>query len=132
MDICVTTPEYQASSISSRTSADPSNTMPPPSTNNVSRNIYECMVNVYKLTPAQQQQHTVMLLHHYQELCNTNDPSSMFVSPPRIPNIESLSQSTISLLDNGSFGRNRADASIQQLTSSKLSDTETVITDNEI
>ena len=39
-----------------------------------------------------------MLLEHYHELCNTNDPSSTFVSPPPIPNIESFSQSNISSL----------------------------------
>ena len=98
-----TTHELQASSITGRTSPDPSNTMPPPSTNNGSHNIYGCMVDVSKLTPAQRQQHAVMLLQHYHKLCNTNDPSSTFVSPPPIPNIESLSQSTISSLDSGSF-----------------------------
>ena len=50
-----TTHEFQASSIPGRTSPDPSNTMPPPSTNNGSRNTYGCMVGVSKLTPAQQQ-----------------------------------------------------------------------------
>ena len=113
-----TTHELQASSILGRNSPDPSNTMPPPSTNNGSRNIYGCMVNVSKLTPAQQQHHYLMLIQNYHELCNTNDPSSMFVSPPPIPNIESLSQSTISSLDIGSFGRNRVDMNIQQPTTS--------------
>ena len=113
-----TTDELQASSIPGRTSPDPSNTMPPLSTNNGSRNIYGCVVDVSKLTPAQRQQHAVMLLEHYHELCNTNDPSSMFVSPPPIPNIESLSQSTISSLDSGSCDRNRADGNIQQQTTS--------------
>ena len=88
--------ELQASSIPGQTSLGPSNTMPPPSTNIESRNIYRCMVDVSKLSPAQRQQHAVMLLQNYHELCNTNDPSSMFVSPPTIPNIEPLSQSTIS------------------------------------
>ena len=83
-----TTHDLQASSIPGRTSPDPSNTIPPPSINNGSRNIYGCMVDVSKLTPAQRQQHAVMLLEYYQELCNTNDPSSTFVSPPPIPNIE--------------------------------------------
>ena len=96
-----TTHELQASSIPGRTSPDPSNTMPPPSTNNGIRNMYGCMVDVYKLTPVQWQQHAVMLLQHYNELCNTNDPSSTFVSPPPITNIESFSQSTISSLDSG-------------------------------
>ena len=82
-----TTHELQASSITGRTSPDPSNTMPPPSTNNGGQNIYGCMVDVSKLTPEKQQQHAVMLLQHYHELCNTNDPSSMFVYPPPIPNI---------------------------------------------
>ena len=65
-----TTHELQASSIPGRTSpdssipgwtsSDPSNTMPLPSTNNGSHNIYGCMVDVSKLTPAQQQQHAIM------------------------------------------------------------------------
>ena len=96
-----TTPESQDSSISGRTSPDTSNTMAPPSTKNGSRNIYGCMVDVSKLTPAERQQHAVMLIQHYHELCNTNDPSSMFVSPPPFPNIESFSQYTISSLDSG-------------------------------
>ena len=45
--------ELQASSTPGRTSPDPSNTMPPPSTNNGSRNIYGCMVDVAKLTLSQ-------------------------------------------------------------------------------
>ena len=69
-----TTHELQASSIPGRTSPDPSNTMLLPSTNYGNRNIYGCMVDVSKLTPAQQQQHAVMLPEHYHELCNTNDP----------------------------------------------------------
>ena len=84
-----------------------------------------------KLTPAQRQQHAVMLFQNYHELCNTNFPSSMFVSPPPIPNIESLSQSTISSLDSGSFGRNRYDVNIQQQTTSEVADTETVMSYNE-
>ena len=80
--------ESQASSIPGQTSADPSNTMTLTSTKNRSINIYECMVNVSKLTPEQQQQHAIMLLQHYHELCNTNDPSSMFISTPPIPKIE--------------------------------------------
>ena len=113
-----TTHQLQASSIHGRTSPDPSNTMPPPSTNNGSRNIYGCMVDVSKLTPAQRKQHAVMLIRHYNELCNTNDPSLMFVSKSPIPNIESLSQSTISSLDSGSYDRNQADGNIQQQTTS--------------
>ena len=113
-----TTHELQASSIPGQTSPFPSNTKAPPSTNNRSRNIYGCMVYVSKLTPSQQQQHATMLLQHYQELCNTNDSLSMFVSPPPITNIESLSQSTISSLDSGSFDRNRVDRNIQQQTTS--------------
>ena len=83
-----TTHELQATSTPGRTSPDPSNTMPPPSTNNESRNIYEYMVDVSKLTLAQRQQHAVMLLQNYHELCNMNDPSSISVSLPTIPNIE--------------------------------------------
>ena len=112
----ISTHELQASSIPGRTSIYPSNTMPPPSTNNGSRNIYVCVVDVSKLTPAQQQQHAVKLLQHYHELCNTNDPSSMLVSPPPILSIESFSQSTISSLDIGSCDRNRADGDNQQQT----------------
>ena len=89
------------------------------------------MVDVSKLTPAQRQQHAVMLLKHYHELCNTNDPSSMFVSPPPISNIESLSQSTISSLDSVSFDRNRADGNIQQPTTPEVANTETVMAYNE-
>ena len=88
------------------------------------------MVDVSKLTPAQRQQHAVMLLDHYHELCNTNDPSSTFVSPPPIPNIESFSQSTISSLDSGSFDRNRADGNNQQPTTSEVAKTETVVSGN--
>ena len=50
---------------------------------------------------------------------------------PPIPNIESFSQSTISSLDNESFGRNRSDMNIQQPTTSEVSDTETVMSYNE-
>ena len=105
--------------------------MPLPSTNNVSRNIYGCMVGVSKLTPAQRQQHAIMLLQNYHELCNTNDPSSIFVSPPPIPNIESLSQSTIVLLESVSLGRKRADGNIQQPTTSEVSNIDTVMAYNE-
>ena len=67
-----------------------------------------------------------MLLQNYHKFFNTNDPSSMFVSPPPILNIESLSQSIISSLDSGSFGRNRVDVNIQQPTTSEVADTEAV------
>ena len=119
--------ELQASSMPGRISPDPSNTMPPPSTNDGNHNIYGCMVDVSKLTPAQQQQHAVMLLENYHELCNTNDPSSTFVSPPPIPNIESFSQSTISSLDSGSLYINRSDGNNQQPTTSEVSNKETVV-----
>ena len=69
------TPESQASLIPGQTSADPSNTMPPSSTKNVSRNIYGCMVDVSNWTPSQRKQHAIMLLQNYHELCNMNDPS---------------------------------------------------------
>ena len=72
-----------------------------------------------------------MLLDHYHELCNTNDPSSTIVSPPPIPNIELFSQSTITSLDSGSFDRNQADWNNQQPTTSKVSNTETVMASNE-
>ena len=94
--------------------------MPPPPTNDGNQNIYGCMDDVSKLTPAQRQQNDVMLLEHYHELCNTNDPSSTFVSPPPIPNIESFSQSTISSLDSGSCDGNQADGNNQQPTISSL------------
>ena len=68
------THELQASSMPGRTSPDPSNTMPPPSYNNGSRNIYGCMVDVSKLTSAQRQKNAVILLQNYHELCNMNDP----------------------------------------------------------
>ena len=72
-----------------------------------------------------------MLLEHYHKLCNTNDPSSTFVSPPPIPNIEPFSQSTISSLDSGSFDRNRADGNNQQPTTLEVSNTETMMAGNE-
>ena len=89
------------------------------------------MVDVSIFTQAQRQQHAVMLLQNYHELCSTIYPSSMFVSPPPITNIESFSQSTISSMDSGSFGRNRADVNIQQQYTMKVSNTETVMADNE-
>ena len=55
----------------------------------------------------------------------------MFVSPPPITHIESLSQSTISSLDSGSFDRNRADGNIQQPTTLEVSNIETVMAGNE-
>ena len=55
----------------------------------------------------------------------------MFVSLPPIPNIESLSQSTISSLDSVSFFRNRAAVNIQQQNTSEVANTETVMADNE-
>ena len=87
--------------------------------------------DVSKLTPAQRQQHAVILLQHYHELCNTKDPSSMFASPPPIPNIESLSQSTISSLDSGSFGINQADMNIQKPTTLEVAETEKGVAYNE-
>ena len=90
--------------------------MSPPSTKNGGLNIYGYMVDVSKLTPAQRQQHDVMLLQNHHELCNKNYPSSIFLSPHPILNIESFSQSTISSLDSVSFGRNRSDMNIQQQT----------------
>ena len=81
------------------------------------------MVDVSKLTPSQQQHHYVMLLQNYQELCNRNEPLLIFVSPPPILNITLLSQSTISSLDSGSFGRNLSDMNIQQQTTSEVANT---------
>ena len=89
------------------------------------------MVDVSKLTPSQEQQNTVMLIQHYHELCNINYPSSMFTSPPSIPNIESFSQSTISSLDSGSFSRKKADINIQQQTTLEVSDIDTLMGYNE-
>ena len=72
-----------------------------------------------------------MFIHNYHKLCNKNEPSSMFVSPPPNPNIISLSQSTITSLDSEPFGRNQADMNIQQPTTSEVSNTDTVMDDNE-
>ena len=83
-----TTPELQASSIPGGTSPYPSNTMSPPSTNNLSCDICRCMLDLSKLTSAQRQQNALMLLQNYHELGNINEPSSMCVSPTPIPNIE--------------------------------------------
>ena len=90
--------ELQSSSTPGRTSPYPSNTMPTPSTKHGISNIYGWMVDVSNLTPSQWQQNAVMLLGNYHELCNTNYPSSAFVSPPPIPNIQSFSKTTISSL----------------------------------
>ena len=72
-----------------------------------------------------------MLLQYYHKLCNTNDPTSMFVSPPPITNIESFSKYTISSLDSGSFDRNRADTNNQQPTTSEVANTEILMGYNE-
>ena len=72
-----------------------------------------------------------MLIKHYHELCNTDDPSSIFVSPHPIPKIESFSQSTISSLDWGLSVRNRSDVNIKQQITSEVADSETVMSDNE-
>ena len=64
-------------------------------------------------------------------MCNTNDPSPTFVSPPPILKIESFSQSTISSLDSGSFDRNQADGIIQQPTTLDVANTETGMDFNE-
>ena len=55
----------------------------------------------------------------------------MFVSPPPISNIESLSQSTILSLVSGSFSRNRYYVNIQQRTTLEVSNTEKVMDENE-
>ena len=72
-----------------------------------------------------------MLLQNYHKLCNTNYPSSTFLSPPPIPNIESFSKSTISSLDIGSCDRNQADGNNKQPTTSEVANTETVMGYNE-
>ena len=71
-----------------------------------------------------------MLLQNYHEFCNTNEPSSMFLSPPLIPNIESLYISNIYSLDSGSFDRNQADVNIQQPTTSEVADVQRVMAYN--
>ena len=76
------------------------------------------MVDVSKLTLAQQQQHAVMLIQHYQKLCNTNKTSSTFLSILPNPNIESLYQSIISSLDSRQCGKNRDEVNIQRPTKS--------------
>ena len=55
----------------------------------------------------------------------------MFVSLPPITNIESLSRSTISSLGSGSFGTNRVDVNIQQLTTPEVADIEKLMAENE-
>ena len=88
-------------------------------------------MDVSKLKPSQRKQHAIMLLEYCNKLCKTNNPSSIFVSPPPIPNIESLSQSTISSLGSRSFGRNRYDVNIQKQATLEITDTDTVMADNE-
>ena len=60
-----------------------------------------------------------------------NDPSSMFISPPPITNIESLYQSTISSLVSESFGKILSDVNIQQKTTLEVDNIETAMADNE-
>ena len=55
----------------------------------------------------------------------------MFISPLTITSIESLSQSTISSLDSGSFDRNRADGNIQQPNTPEAANKETLMAYNE-
>ena len=55
----------------------------------------------------------------------------MFVSPPPIINIESLSQSNTSSFDSVSFNINQADVNIQQPTTLQVANTETVMAYNE-
>ena len=55
----------------------------------------------------------------------------MLVSQPPIPNVESLFLSTISPLGSDSFGRNRSEMNIQQRTKLEVSNTETLMADNE-
>ena len=69
-----TTPDPQASSITGHTSADLSNTMPPPFTKKRNHNICVFMVDVSNLALAQWQNNAIMLLQHYHKFCNTTDP----------------------------------------------------------
>ena len=55
----------------------------------------------------------------------------MFISPPPISNIESLSQSTRLSLVSESFSRNRYYVNIQQRTTLEVSNTEKVMDENE-
>jgi uncharacterized protein (UPF0335 family) len=82
-----------------------------------SNNVYRNIVDVSKLTNEEQQEHAAMLLQHYQELCNTNDDATTFISPPPLPNISLLSTSTISSLGNLSPGRMSSTANKDQVTS---------------
>eukprot|EP00978_Attheya_sp_CCMP212_P001878 scaffold3890_cov33-Attheya_sp.AAC.6 len=66
------------------TSHHPSSDMAPPLSNQGSHNFYGSMVDVNQLTPLQRKQHTTMIIQHYHALCNTNEDSSTFVSPPPI------------------------------------------------
>ena len=55
----------------------------------------------------------------------------MFVSPPPITNIESLSHSTIPSLGIGSFGRNRYETNIQKRTTLEVDNAEAMKDDIE-
>ena len=78
------------------------------STENIrSNNVYRNIVDVSKLTNEERQEHAAMLIQHYEELCNTNDDATSFISPPPFPNISLLSTSTISSLGNSSSSRNK-------------------------
>ena len=55
----------------------------------------------------------------------------MCVYPPYIPNIEQLSQLTISSLGSESFGRKIYDVNIQQQNASGVNNIDTVMSENE-
>eukprot|EP00978_Attheya_sp_CCMP212_P017891 scaffold48234_cov60-Attheya_sp.AAC.5 len=100
------------------TSHHPSSAMAPLLSNQGSHNFFgSSMVDVNQLTPLQREQHTTMIIQHYHALCNTNKDSSTFVSPPPIPTIESLSQSTVSSM--GTRG-SRSSTSSGTTSSSRL------------
>eukprot|EP00978_Attheya_sp_CCMP212_P042643 scaffold263509_cov41-Attheya_sp.AAC.1 len=89
----------------------------PPLHNRESHNNYGGIVDVNRLSQSQREQLDTMIIQQYLALCNTNEDSSTFVSPPPIPTIESLSQSTVSSL--GTRG-SRSSTSSGTTSSSRL------------
>jgi hypothetical protein len=91
------------------------------STENIrSNNVYRNIVDVSKLTNEERQEHAAMLIQHYEELCNTNDDATSFISPPPFPNISLLSTSTISSLGNSSSSRMASTANKDQVDNNNM------------
>ena len=82
---------------------------------------YGGIVDVTRLTSAQREEFDRMIITQYHALCNENEEPSSFVSTPPIPNIDSLSQSTISSLGTGGSRSSTFSSSTTTSSSSHIS-----------